>query len=242
MNNRITYVAIDTNLQILTKAAIDLSVRAFEPDDVIIFTNEPEKWLGYRTVNIEKFNSMKDYERVVLLLLPEYLNTDFCLIIHYDGFILNGNKFSNLYYDYDYIGAVWANHNYFKVGNGGFNWRSRKLIDNIPYYYNLLKPIDYEDVFICRTIRVLLEERHDISFASEDIASHFSFESVPSKWATFGFHGVMHLPNVYQNNLDFLLSNLSERFLLERKYLLYPGIEKLGPEAISKFNFYLNEV
>jgi hypothetical protein len=241
MKNRITFVAIDTNLHTLTKAAIDISVQNFEPDEVLIFTNEPERWGGYKTVLIEKFNSMKDYERVVLLMLPEYLNTDYSLIIHYDGFILNSNKFSSIYYDYDYIGAVWPNFNHFKVGNGGFNWRSRKLIDMVPQYYEKLQPTENEDVFICRTIRILLEDRHNISFASEDLASHFSFESIPSKWLTFGFHGVMHLPFVYQNNLDFLLSNLSERFLLERKYLLMPGIEKLGPEAVTKYKKYLGE-
>jgi len=58
-------------------------------------------------------------------------------------------------------------------------------------------PADPEDLAICRSYRALLEEKHGIRFAPEEVAAAFSFETVPSDGPTFGFHGLGHLVNMF---------------------------------------------
>lgn len=241
MGNKITYVIIDTDLPTLSKSALDISVHNFEPQDVIVYTDSPELWGGYRCHKVEKFKSINDYNNVILNKLPNDIETDFSIIIQYDGFVINPQKFSNLYYEYDYIGAPWPDYENFNVGNGGFNWRSKRIIHAIAQYSHLKRDDEAEDVFIARLIRCILETRHSVKFASCDLASHFSVESVVTTRQTFGFHGVMHLPIVYQNNLDFLFANLSQRLIDKRGYLLERGLKNLPIEINEKYTEILNQ-
>ena len=126
--------------------------------------------------------------------LYKYVDTDYCLTIHDDGFVINPHLWTNEFLNYDYIGAPWFHTipyygPIYRVGNGGFSLRSKKLINlcrNIPSR-------GHEDSNIC------IHNRHELElqgckFAPVEIAMKFSLEEQIPECEfnlnnTFGFHG-----------------------------------------------------
>ena len=58
--------------------------------------------------------------------LYKHINTDFCLVVQYDGKVSDPDLWNDDFLNYDYIGAAWTDG---YVGNGGFTLRSKKLYD-----------------------------------------------------------------------------------------------------------------
>lgn len=142
------------------------------------------------------------YSRFCIEKMNEFVQTDYVLIIHPDGYIQNESAWDDNWLKYDYIGAVWDWYNKNLVGNGGFSLRSKKLL-------NILSNLDVSDIdvhpeddFICRKIRNWLELEYDIKFAPVEVAKLFSIEGYGLKptynvyRGEFGFHGrcVSNLP------------------------------------------------
>lgn len=46
-----------------------------------------------------------EYNLFVLYQLMYYIDTDYCLIVQNDGWVLNGQNWQDAYWEYDYIGA-----------------------------------------------------------------------------------------------------------------------------------------
>lgn len=165
------------------------------------------------------------YNYISLRLLPAIVDTDYNIVISGDGFATNKDAWTNEFYDYDYIGAVWPHmipgEN---VGNGGFSFRSRRLYDALidwnpsyegkdwlglsdPHYHiledgTLTMP---EDALIASPYRKYMEVKYGLKYAPEHIANRFSLE-IPSDESligkSFGFHGPymasrlgIHLPH-----------------------------------------------
>jgi hypothetical protein len=149
----------------------------------------------------------------MLTQIAEWVSTDFFLVIQYDGFVLNSDLFLEEFYGCDYIGAPWPQPDEYCVGNGGFSWRSRKLALAVKEIASGVKVDEPEDVYICKTVRRTLENRFQCNFASRELASLFSVEFPAVQHKTFGFHGVFHLPQLYAQNLPWLLSQLPSRML-----------------------------
>ena len=117
----------------------------------------------------------KEYSIFMVLELYKYVNTEHVLCIQDDGFIINPTAWTDDFLEYDYIGAPWP-HGTYKVGNGGFSLRSKKLLDILSLdemQYRTRSEV--EDVFICQTMRPSLESR-GIKFPSPSIAAKFSVE------------------------------------------------------------------
>jgi hypothetical protein len=117
------------------------------------------------------------YSPFMLHELYKYVDTDFCLTIHDDGFVINPHLWNNDFLKYDYIGAPWLHTvqyygEKYRVGNGGFSLRSKKLI-------NLCRQIKlnagHEDSSICIRYRDALES-HGCAFAPVEVAMRFSLE------------------------------------------------------------------
>lgn len=233
---RIGLVTCDTEAYVLANNAIHASVSRFDVAGVHVFTDRPDLWPQYDGVAIPKIGNIDDYNRVILERLPERMTEDFCIVCQYDGFILNPERFSRDFFDYDYIGAVWPNYPYFRVGNGGFSWRSRRLVDAVAELAAIRAAGEAEDLFICRSLRVILEERYGCRFADESTAQRFSYEILPGGEAAFGFHGVFNLPLVYRDSLEFLVDNLPRRILDTRLDFLRFGVRQLGPERAAEFD------
>jgi len=130
--------------------------------------------------------------------LVDYIDTNYCLIIQYDGYIINPDLWTDEFLNYDYIGAPWW-YESLNVGNGGFSLRSKRLLLSVKetissYYVGALHP---EDDIICRVLRPYLEDDYAIKFCNETLAKQFSFEPnrINSSFQndTFGFHGVPSL-------------------------------------------------
>jgi hypothetical protein len=143
---------------------------------------------------IEQINTKEEYSRFIFKELVKYVETQFVLIIQWDGYIINPELWTNEFLNYDYIGAPWW-HNKKNVGNGGFSLRSYKLLKCLQD--ESLKETHPEDDMICRDYRSKLEYRYGIKFAPEEVAKKFSFEPNPKypkfKNDTFGFHGISEL-------------------------------------------------
>ena len=165
----------------------------------------PINFLGYSKFMIEDLN--------------QYVDTEFCLIIQADGFVINPQLWSDGFLDYDYIGAPWLpivrqsnasrgfEFNRNRVGNGGFSLRSKKLLEVCSQikFDELNLPIKSEDVVICH---YFYEEmvKAGVKFAPIDLASQFSIESVvpglnANLNSSFGFHGKHWLSNNHLKKL-----------------------------------------
>ena len=168
--------------------------------DVKLITHENINIPG---ITVEKCPKLdyKGYSEFIIYKLHEYINTDFVLVINWDGFILNPEQWDDKYLDYDYIVALWthehnfydANNNESLVGNGGFSLRSKKLLEvaskvNIPW-----EPREgkywHEDAWICVKNKHLYEENGG-KWAPKNLALKFSIEQgKKTKLESFGCHG-----------------------------------------------------
>jgi len=138
----------------------------------------------------EKSSNIDEWNYNVIYNLPNHIETDFALLIHDNGFVVNPSSWKDKFLDYDYIGAPWPlpndnfsyrdiNNNLIRVGNS-VSLRSKKLLD-IPKKFNLeWKPFHgftNEDGFICVNYRHKYIEG-GCEFADIDIAKYFSHESI----------------------------------------------------------------
>jgi hypothetical protein len=162
--------------------------------DCVLFTDvDPGLTPGPpHVLRIDKLNSAQDYSEFLLDRLVDYIHTDHCLVVQWDGFVLDADRWDPNFLSYDYIGAPWPQFNDGQdVGNGGFSLRSRKLLEACrDPRFERRHP---EDVAICRVNRRLLEQEHGIKFAERALAERFSFERTVPSGATFGFHGVFNM-------------------------------------------------
>ena len=213
MSSRVGLVLIDTESYVLANNAIQQCKRCFAFDDVLIMTDRPEYWPEDRVITIPRIQKVDDYNSLIITEVPRHLQTDFFIVAQYDGFILRPQNFTSEFYNFDYIGATWNNLPYFRVGNGGFSWRSRKLAEITATMAEFRALNEPEDWFISRVLRIALETRHGCRFADEETANQFSLENYVNPLQSFGFHGLVTLPQVYMNDLPYLVNHLPERVL-----------------------------
>jgi len=147
---------------------------------------------GIRTKTIPRLSSGRDYSEFMLTRLVDFIDTPHCLVVQWDGFVLDAEQWDPAFLDFDYVGAPWPQFDdEHDVGNGGFSLRSRRLLEACrDPAFRIGHP---EDVAIGRTNRTMLEERHGIRFADRRIAERFSFERTQPAENTFGFHGVFNM-------------------------------------------------
>ena len=214
----VSLVIIDTGTYRLGLQAVHHSTQQFAFEDVLIFSDDASAWDGRSVHLVPKIGNLHDYTEFMIFKLPAFIKTDFFVVIQWDGFILQGDQFSPHFFHYDYIGAPWVWARESSVGNGGFSWRSRRLADAVLDFSTkqravFLQERPDEDVWICRTNRVRLEEAYGINFCGPELAQHFSLEFGERRFPTFGFHGLVHLPYFYADNLDWFIEQLPARIL-----------------------------
>lgn len=187
----ITLVAVtDINIP-AHKEALDKSCEGIEWGAVTLLTPE----LG----SIDAWNKYIIYE------LYSYISTEFCMLIHSDGYVINPHVFQEGFLDYDYVGAPWPlpidEYSYrtprgelVRVGNS-VSLRSKKILE-LPTKLGLEWKSYYgntnEDGFLCVHNRDSLKE-NGMKFAPLEVAVHFSKEhEIPENQGieTFAFHTV----------------------------------------------------
>ncbi len=182
--------------------ALQISMDGIDFHGVLLISDQKPSQLP-DTIHFKQCHPMKsidDYSKFMAYDLASYVETDFVLVVQYDGYVIRPQKWNDRFLDYDYIGAPWPKGVHMtkdrvnvRVGNGGFSLRSKKLLTalrelNLPFthantgYYN-------EDGIICNYYRRALED-YGIKFAPVAIASQFSREQDcdDSEPAPFGFH------------------------------------------------------
>ncbi len=178
----------------------DLSIRALRAsmascsfERVVFLTDRFFDLPGIETVQIPALNSRDAYSAFVLHALADYIETEFVLIIQWDGYVINSAAWNDEFLQHDYIGAVWGHlGDGFRVGNGGFSLRSKKLLSACRQIALEGETLN-EDELVCRKHRCLLERESGICFAPEKIAAQFSFELTYPGTLPFGFHGLFNI-------------------------------------------------
>jgi hypothetical protein len=185
---RTTMVCVDCRHHELAAAVLRRSMAQCRFERVQFFTDRKIDLPGAEVVVIPEIASIADYSRFIVKELGARVETDYALIVQYDGYVLNGRRWRDEFHDYDYLGAPWSRGG---VGNGGFSLRSRKLLQSLrdPRIAELVP----EDRAICETYRGLLEKEYGIRFAPVEVAGRFSFETLPPPEPTLGFHGIAHM-------------------------------------------------
>jgi len=138
----------------------------------------------------EKSSNIDEWNYNIIYNLSKHIDTEFALLIHDNGFVVNPDSWKDEFLEYDYIGAPWPlpkdnfsyrdiNGNIIRQGNS-VSLRSKKLLD-IPNKLKLeWKPFHgytNEDGFICVNYRhKYLDE--GCKFADIDVAKYFSHETM----------------------------------------------------------------
>ena len=194
--DRITLICADTACHSLAYRALRKSLEQITPRRAIFFTDivpidDPPGAFPIETIHVDTLTSVDAYSQFMIKGLAHHIETDFVLIVQWDGFVLGAAQWRDSFYDHDYIGAPWSWHpEGMQVGNGGFSLRSKKLLEALQD--SAIDDFSPEDSAICHRYRALLDSKYGIRFAPADLAAHFSFERSYPKHKTFGFHGVFN--------------------------------------------------
>ena len=186
--NNVTLMCLNCVDPSLGVKALKYSMQDIEYGRVILFSHiKPDNL----TDDIEYINIRKlthhDSSWFMFKQLIEYIDTDFCLSIHDDGFVINPHLWLDEFLDYDYIGAPWACG---EVGNGGFTLRSKLFIETcqlVPWNG------EHDDWHACVTHKNFFMSK-GCKFAPIDLAVKFSLEGIIDGYEydlnkCLGFHG-----------------------------------------------------
>jgi Protein of unknown function (DUF5672) len=191
-----TVCAADSVTPLLAARALERCLDRCDFADAILFSDTPAAG-RFRHVAVDRLKSLDDYSRFCLRTMPLRVETEFALVVQWDGYVVDPGAWASAFRKYDYIGAVIPEDGGIVVGNGGFSLRSRKLLDALPRLP--LVPGVAEDWVISRVFRKSLENDFGIRFAPAALAERFSYEVKPPKRPTFGFHG---MPNLWRHESD----------------------------------------
>ncbi len=176
-----------------TLAALHACLEQVEFAECLLFTDAPLSDLdGITIVPIAPLCSAAAYSSFMIKDLGRHIRTGHCLVVQWDGFIIDAGRWDPAFLDCDYIGAPWPQFDdRHTVGNGGFSLRSKALLDACRDDRFILGGA--EDIAICRTNRRLLEDEYSVRFADPDTAGRFAFERAPATQPSFGFHGIFNM-------------------------------------------------
>jgi tetratricopeptide (TPR) repeat protein len=189
----ITLVAVDCAYPQLAATALARSANALPVARTLLLTDRAITHDGIEVVQIAPIRSRAAYSQFVLKELGRFVTTDYALVVQWDGFVIDATAWADEFWNYDYIGAKWPHESGdFRVGNGGFSLRSKRLLDTLADTAITLNADENEDTAICVRHRDLLETRHGIAFADERVADRFAFDVGRPIGPTLGFHGVFN--------------------------------------------------
>jgi hypothetical protein len=158
---------------------------------ILISNTKPEKIPSNIEFVKTEYISHKESSMFTYTTLPNIIDTDYCLGIHDDGFVINPQLWRKEFFDYDYIGAPWkweGRRN--RVGNGGFVLKSNKFVQ----LTKNLKFLGYCDDGELTNMYYDYFIQNGCKYAPVEIAMKFSLESKIPECdfdlnKSFGFHG-----------------------------------------------------
>jgi hypothetical protein len=175
-----------------TVRALKYSMKQIEFGGSVLISHKKPFYLpkNIRFEHTSKNKSFDEFNYKALYELHKYIHTDFVLLIHYDGFVINPEMWRGEFLNYDYIGSPWPrlkslkdiHGNICRVGNG-VSLRSKKLLElpskiGMPFE-KTCNGMYNEDLFICVDKKHIFED-NGMKFAPLEIAKYFGHEaSVP---------------------------------------------------------------
>lgn len=207
--DQITLACIDTVQPQEAILAMIKSMQAFKFAKCKFFTDYKGVSNDYKIFNkdielidVGIIDSITRYSEFSLKELDNYIDTEYCLTVQHDGFIVRPHLWSDEFLEYDYIGAPWPKSWGYvnRVGNGGFNLRSKKFLSTCK---NLFKDLDMQtnvkrnkgyllanDDFLYSVVFYNEMLKQGIKYAPVELAARFSIEHpVPEMQPeSFGFH------------------------------------------------------
>lgn len=137
-------------------------------------------------IQLNKIKGIDEWNKAIIYDLPKYIETNYCILVHENGFIVNPQSWKDEWLNYDFIGAPWPlpqddfsyktkSGKLIRVGNS-VSLRSKKLMNLVA-----IRPMEYhygnnnEDGQICVWEREFLEE-NSCKFAPIEVAKYFSRE------------------------------------------------------------------
>ena len=172
-----------------TIRALTYSMQGIEFGEVVLITHRKPfslpKGITYKLTDIDCFNYKMVYE------LGDYINTDYVLLVHYDGFVVHPEMWREEFLQYDYIGSPWpipkpgTQHCYHdiygnlcRVGNS-VSLRSKRLLE-FPRKADLTWEKDEdgfynEDIFLCCMNKHRIEAA-GMKIAPVEVAKYFGHE------------------------------------------------------------------
>ena len=203
--NNITLVALTSVRLEQTIKALQHSSLKINFGDIKLLSNiKPDNLPDNITHEyVPKCNNIDEWNYHIIYTLPKYIETDYIILIHDNGFIVNPEVWTDEFLKYDYIGAPWPlpkddfsyrdiNGEVIRQGNS-VSLRSKKLLDvanKLDLEWKAFHGFTNEDGFIC------VNYRHEYInegcvFAPIDISCLFSKETeLPENRGinTFAFH------------------------------------------------------
>ncbi|MDO4284053.1 MAG: DUF5672 family protein [Eubacteriales bacterium] len=140
--------------------------------------------------HIDKIDEINKFNYAMIYDMHRYIHTDFMLLVHYDGFVVNPESWRDEFLDYDYIGSPFPlpkddfsyrdiNGNICRVGNS-VSIRSKRLLE-FPSQTGIPFEADHgffnEDGFICCKNRHLFEAA-GMKYAPLEVAKYFGHEQM----------------------------------------------------------------
>jgi hypothetical protein len=208
----VTAVMIDVQCHDLARLALFDSMRDIDFGEVIVFCDADLSVPGTRWVKVPRWPTIADCCKFLWYELPDHISTDWMVLLHWDGWIVDPTCWSEDFLQYDYIGAPWCLDDGFNVGNGNAlrSLRLMRFLQQNPARFPLTTY--KEDDLVSRVYRTDLE-RLGFKWAPETLASQFSFECSRPSWHSrhFMFHDSFNFPLVLSGE------RLNERVELMRQ-------------------------
>ena len=206
----VTVAALACTYVYETVQAIKHSMKNIAFGDAVLVSHKKPFYLpkNIRYEYTPQNKSINEFNYKMIYEIHKYINTDFMLLIHYDGFVINPDMWRDEFLDYDYIGAPWPKNNSLKDANGNIcrvgnsvSIRSKRLMElpsklNIPFEPVRSGRTAYEgsyneDLFICVKNKHIFESE-GMKFAPLETAKYFSHEASIEEIKgirPFAFHG-----------------------------------------------------
>ncbi|MCI6553191.1 MAG: hypothetical protein MR430_06640 [Lachnospiraceae bacterium] len=189
---RVTLAAMTSVRVRETVKALEYSRKGIDFGAVVLITHRRPLFLpgGIQYKHIARLKTIDDFNYNMIYKIHHYIDTDFMLLVHYDGFVVNPDMWRDEFLDYDYIGSPFPlpkddfsyrdiHGNICRVGNS-VSIRSKRLLEfpekaGIPFeadhgFFN-------EDGFICCKNRHLFEAA-GMRYAPLEVARYFGHESM----------------------------------------------------------------
>jgi hypothetical protein len=176
----------------------------------------------------------RGYSTFMMHCLYAFIDTEFCLVVQDDGWVLDGNNWKEDYYNYDYIGGIthaglvgnelhlgfnWVDKkDPIVVQNGGFSLRSRRFLEapnqhGVAQMFSMNMDLWNEDVQLS-CLHHSLFTNLGYKIAPKEISKEFAIE---------------HVAPIFHDDLDFskLLGHHSKtrRLIKDNEIILPAGIE-----------------